>query len=67
MIDSWMKITDPDVREIFRKGAENGKLEFLYATTPGTVKYYVFIAYDENGDPHDCKMTKMQLVGEYGS
>ena len=67
MTDSWMKITDPDVREVFRKGAESGKLEFLYATTPGTVKYYVFIAHDENGDAHDHKMTKTQLVGAYGS
>jgi hypothetical protein len=59
-------IQDPEVRKIFEAGEKSGKLEFLYGTKPASTLYYVFIWRDEHGDPHDGKMTKMQLVGEYG-
>lgn len=60
-------IQDKDVRAIFEAGEQSGKLEFLYSTKPSSTLYYVFIHRDENGDPHDGKMTRMQLLGEYGA
>lgn len=59
-------IADPEVRAIFEAGEKSGKLEFLYGTKPASTLYYVFIERDEHGDPHDRKMTRMQLVGEFG-
>lgn len=62
--DAWKNIEDPDVRKVFERGAENGTLEFLYATKPSSTKYYVFLYRDENGDPHERTLTKMQVIGE---
>jgi hypothetical protein len=63
---SAANITDPDVRAIFEAGEANGTLSFQYSTTPRSTTYYVFTRYDKDGFPHAGKMTKMQLVGEYG-
>lgn len=60
-------ISDPEVRRLFEAGEANGTLEYLYTTTPVSVAYYVFIRRDENGDPHDEKMTKISLIAAYGS
>jgi hypothetical protein len=64
--EAWRHISDPAVRRIFEQGAANGTLKFLYAATPGTVTNYVFLWYDEHGDPHDGNLTRLQLIGEYG-
>lgn len=59
-------IPDPDVKALFKAGEKNETLKFLYATVPGSTTYYVFIWRDQNGDPHDGKMTKMELIGRFG-
>lgn len=66
-LSAWKNIEDPAVREIFRKGAENRTLKFLYVTRTSSVGvcYYVFLEYDWNGYPEDRKMTKIELAAGY--
>ena len=61
-------ISDPDVRALFidEQELERENMRFLYSTTPESTKYYVFQWRRGPGDWVDAKMTKLQLVAQFG-
>lgn len=67
MDDGWKHIIDPEVKEIFRQGALNETLVYLYASQPGGkgTKYYHFIRRSLTEGDREEKMTKTQLVAGF--